>query len=126
MEQNASPLVTLGQQRQLAMARWLARSMDTRWGVGPVRFGAETILNLIPVVGGLGSVIVSVYQLLVAIQLTLPPRKLVRMLLNIVVDGLCGLVPFLGDLVDAFFRVHVRNQRIIDGYMNTQTSGRSG
>ena len=100
--------------------------MDARWGFGPVRFGAETILNLIPVVGGLVSVIVSLYQLLVAIQLTLPPRKLIRMLLNVVVDGLCGVVPLLGDLVDAFFRVHVRNQRIIDGYMNTQTSGRSG
>ncbi len=104
--------------RELSVSRWLARSMDSRWGVGPFRFGLETFLRMIPFVGGLSSTLVSVYQFVLAVRLRLPRRRLARMVAYVGVDFLLGLIPYLGDFADSFFRVHVRNQRIIDRHLD--------
>jgi hypothetical protein len=104
-------------ERELAVSRWLAHHMDSRWGVGPYRFGLEILLRLIPFVGGTSSTLVSLYQFLLAIRLRLPPGKLARMAAYVGVDAILGLIPYLGDFADGLFRVHVRNQRIIDGYL---------
>ena len=47
------------QQRELVMARWLARSMDSRWRLGPFHFGLESLLRFVPVVGGSSSLAVA-------------------------------------------------------------------
>lgn len=101
-------------------ARWLARTLDARWGLGPFRFGIESVFGFIPGVGDAVSVAVSAYQLLVAIRLALPPSKLARMLFNVALDLLFGFVPLLGDLADTVFKVHLRNQRIIEGHVDAR------
>lgn len=111
------PIVPSIHERHLKAARWLARLLDARWGLGPFRFGAEALLDLIPGVGDAVSVAVSAYQLLVASRLSLPRGKLVRMLVNIAIDLLLGFVPLAGDLADTIFKVHLRNQRIIERHL---------
>jgi hypothetical protein len=106
------------QQRELRLARWLARNMDTRWRLGPFRFGLESLLRFVPIVGGTSSMAVSLFQVVVALRLRLPPARLARMAVYVGVDLTLGLVPYLGDLADIYFRVHVRNQRIIDRYVD--------
>jgi hypothetical protein len=101
-------------QKELGLARWLAWSMDSRWRLGPLRFGLESLVRLVPVVGGTSSIAVSLYQIVLALRLRLPPNKLARMAMYVGVDLVLGLIPYLGDLADALFRVHLRNQRIID------------
>jgi hypothetical protein len=105
------------QQRAVKWSRRISRSMDAQWGIGPVRFGLETIVDLVPVLGDVVSAVASLYQLWVAFQLRLGRWSLVRMLSNVGVDFLIGLVPFAGDLFDSFFKVHQRNQRIIDRHL---------
>ena len=114
---NHQPPAPSEQQRLLRTARWLARLLDARWGLGPIRFGAETVLDFIPGVGDVASAVVSAFQVLVALRVALPRQALLRMLVNIAIDLLLGLVPLAGDLADSVFKVHVRNQRIIDGYV---------
>jgi Domain of unknown function (DUF4112) len=104
--------------RQLLLARWLARSMDNRWRLGPLRFGLESVLRLVPIVGGTSSAALSLYQVALAVRLRLPPSKLTRMAVYVGVDLVLGLIPYLGDLANVFFRVHLRNQRIIDRHID--------
>jgi hypothetical protein len=107
-------------QRQLVLSRWLARNMDSRWRLGPLRFGLESIFRFIPVVGGSTSAVVSLYQVALAARLRMPPSKLARMGAYAGVDLVFGLIPYVGDLADSFFRAHMRNQRLIDRHVETR------
>ena len=107
-------------QRQLVLSRWLARNMDSRWRLGPLRFGLESIFRFIPVVGGSTSAVVSRYQVALAARLRMPPSKLARMGAYAGVDSVFGLIPYVGDLADSFFRAHMRNQRLIDRHVETR------
>jgi hypothetical protein len=103
--------------RELTLARWLAQNMDSRWRLGPFRYGLESLFRFVPVIGGTSSLAVSLYQVMLALRLRLPPRQLVRMAAYVTVDLIFGLIPWLGDLADVFFRVHLRNQRVIDRHL---------
>jgi len=92
--------------------------MDSRWRLGPLPFGLESLLRFVPIVGGTASVAVSLYQVVLALRLRLPASKLARMAVYVAVDLVLGLIPYLGDLADVFFRVHLRNQRIIDRHLD--------
>lgn len=105
------------QLRALNASRRIATLMDARWGVGRWRFGVETVTDLIPVVGDLISIGVSLYQLGLARQLGVPKGKRVRMGVNVGIDAALGFVPFAGDFADTVFKAHLRNQRIIDDYV---------
>jgi len=98
--------------------------MDSRWRLGPVRFGLESLLRFVPVVGGTSSVAISLYQFVLAVRLRLPPSKLARMAAYVTIDTVLGLIPYLGDLADVFFRVHMRNQRIIDRHLDAAGAAR--
>lgn len=91
--------------------------MDTRWGIGPFRFGADAVVGLVPAAGDLVSGLASAYMLWVGIQLGLPLIKLVRMAANVAIDLLLGVVPVAGDAADALFKSHVRNLRIIEEHV---------
>lgn len=91
--------------------------MDIRWGIGPVRFGLDSLIGLIPAWGDIVSALVSLYQMWVAVQLRMPMRKLLRMMLNIVADLLFGLVPIAGDAADVLFKAHMRNLRLIEEHV---------
>jgi hypothetical protein len=94
--------------------------MDAQWGVGPLRFGLESVTDWVPGIGDLVSLGVSLYQLGVARQLGVPRRRRLRMAVNVGVDALVGGIPVLGDVADTLFKAHVRNQRIIDDYMASE------
>ncbi|MFN8558336.1 MAG: DUF4112 domain-containing protein [Dehalococcoidia bacterium] len=111
------------QQRTLATSRRLARFMDAQWGVGPVRFGADAVIGLIPGVGDVATVAVALYQIAVAYHLGLPAGLLLRMAANIAVDVVVGLVPVLGDITDTFFKAHLRNQRLVEDWLANQDRG---
>lgn len=115
-----------GQQHYLTGARQLARLMDARWGIGPLRFGLDSILGLAPGLGDAVAAVISLYQVWVGVQLGLPGSKLGRMLGNTIFDFLIGLVPFVGDLADTFFKVHIRNLRIIEQHVRDTERGSRG
>lgn len=125
----AAPAVplTASQARYLKGARRLSRFMDTQWGVGPVRLGADSIIGLVPGVGDVVSAGASLYQLWVAKQLGVPAPAIGRMVRNVGVDLALGLVPFVGDMADIAFKSHIRNQRIIDEHaLGMETSATPG
>lgn len=50
----------------------------------------------------------------------LPAALYSRMLLNIMLDFGIGLVPFLGDVADAWFKANTRNAWLLEDYLVTQ------
>lgn len=103
------------QLRRIRRIHGIARLMDTAIripGTG-IRFGADSVFGLIPVIGDAGGALVGLYILNEARRLGVPPGKLVQMFGNIAADSLLGSVPIAGDLFDVFFKSNRRNLDII-------------
>jgi hypothetical protein len=90
----------------------LFRVPGTRW-----RFGLDAILGLIPGAGDVATALVGTYGLVVAYQNGAPATIQVRMLMNLLVDAAVGAIPLVGDLFDFAFKAHVRNQRLLQGWL---------
>jgi hypothetical protein len=101
--------------RRLRRLNGIARLMDTAIripGTG-IRFGADSVFGLIPVIGDAGGALVGLYIVNEARRMGVPVNKLVQMLGNIAADGVVGSIPVAGDLFDLFFKSHRRNLDII-------------
>jgi hypothetical protein len=108
----ADHLDTLRRLRRLSN---IARIMDTAIripGTG-IRFGADSIMGLVPVIGDAGAALVGLYLINEARQMGVPPRKLAQMVGNLAADSVLGAVPVAGDLFDVFFKSHRRNLAIV-------------
>jgi len=105
--------------KHLAIARTLANLLDSRFEFFGIKFGFDSILELIPGVGDIIAVIVSLYIVLVAYRIELPPRLLFKMCLNIIFDFAIGIVPIVGPIGTIFFRSNQMNIKIIDRFLKT-------
>lgn len=47
----------------------------------------------------------------------LPGNIRTRMLFNVVIDFIIGLVPFIGDLADAMYKCNTRNAVLLEGHL---------
>lgn len=101
--------------RRLAKLARVARLMDTALRIPgtSIRFGADSILGLVPGVGDAAGALVGLAILHEARKLGLPGDKQVQMLGNVATDAVLGSVPVLGDLFDVYFKSHRRNIQII-------------
>lgn len=101
--------------RRLRRLSGIARLMDTAIGIPGtrLRFGADSVLGLVPMVGDGAGALVGFYIINEARRLGVPPHILARMARNVGVDALFGSVPVLGDLFDVYFKSHRRNVAMI-------------
>jgi len=97
-----------------AVARWLDYAFVLPGGF---RFGLAGIVGLIPGIGDLIDALVSFYIVKRALQLGIPRIGVVRMMLNIAIEGIAGAVPFLGDVFDIAFKANRRNYLLINSYL---------
>jgi hypothetical protein len=89
--------------RAVTLARWL----DDRW--------LDPVIGLFaPEVGDMVTAAVGLYIVAAGIKKGLPAVVISRMLLNLAVDLLIGLVPALGDLLDFAYRANNRNARLLE------------
>lgn len=92
----------------------LARLMDGFIHLpGGWRVGLDAILGLLPIVGDVLSMFVSLFILKAAAQQGVPRITLLRMGMNVGVDALVGAVPFLGDLFDVGWKANERNVELM-------------
>lgn len=89
------------------------RVPGTRW-----RFGLEAVLGLVPGLGDTLGALFGAYTVLVARELGAPASLQLRMLVNLAIDAAAGAIPVAGDLFDAAFKAHVRNQRLLQDWLD--------
>ena len=96
--------------------RALKRLLDETFRVPGtnVRFGWDPIVGLVPWAGDLVTALVSCAILVQAHQMRIPRVVQLRMLLNIMVDVLVGVVPFVGDVADVFWKSNTKNFDILE------------
>jgi hypothetical protein len=90
-----------------------------------LRFGLNTILMLLPVLGDIIPTLVSVAILIIGLNHYSVPRIVAaRMILNSFLDAALGWIPIVGDLFDLFFKADTRNVRLLQAYIGEETSKR--
>lgn len=101
----------------------LSRVMDTSIRLpGGYRIGWDGIVGLIPGVGDLVGMGISLYILVGATRLGASKTTLLRMLGNIGVETAVGSIPIVGDLFDLAFKANTRNMKILDNQIVDPTS----
>lgn len=89
----------------------------TRW-----RFGLNSILLLVPVLGDILPTLISAAILAVGLSHQRVPRIVAaRMVLNAVLDASLGWIPVFGDFFDMWFKADTRNVRLLQQYAGQHT-----
>lgn len=93
----------------------LAKLMDAQFRVPGTgfRFGLDGIIGLIPGAGDLSTFAVSGYMLWIMAQNGASGFVMARMVLNVLIDAVVGMIPFIGDLFDIAFKANMRNMRLM-------------
>jgi hypothetical protein len=101
----------------LRRARLLAELLDSEFELAGIRFGLDALVGLVPVIGDTVALLTGLYPLYLARNHSLPNRALARMLGNLAIDYIGGLLPILGDVFDIAFKANLRNLRILEQHL---------
>lgn len=106
--------------KKLNRLRVLAKFMDSGWGIPftKVRFGADSLIGLVPGIGDAGAAMVSLYIVLEARKLGVPNHLLVKMLANVAIDTGLGTIPIVGDVFDMFFKSNLKNIDLLHDFIH--------
>jgi hypothetical protein len=93
----------------------LAHLFDAQFSVPgtQIRFGWDGIIGLVPGIGDTLTVLPQLYLLFESWRLKLGTTVILKMLLNILIDWLIGMIPVLGDLFDVAFKSNLRNAKLV-------------
>lgn len=101
----------------LASAKKTAYRLDMcLFNLFGIRFGWEAVIGIIPAFGDLVGVFMAlmVWRKCQKVEGGLDSSTNIRMLLNIAIDFIVGLVPFIGDIADAAFKANTKNVRLLE------------
>lgn len=103
------------QSRDFKELDWIAKLMDSQFSIPGTnfRFGLDGIIGLIPGAGDISTFAVSAYLLTIMARNGASGYVLARMVLNVVIDALFGMIPLLGDLFDIAFKANMRNVKLM-------------
>jgi hypothetical protein len=79
-----------------------------------IRFGWDPIIGLVPWVGDALTAIFSCAIIVQAHQMRLPKVVQLRMLLNVAIDVMVGVVPVVGDVADVFWKSNAMNFALLE------------
>jgi hypothetical protein len=101
----------LDHQRRLEGLRKLQYLLDQAFRVPGtnMRFGWDPIVGLVPWAGDLITALLSCAIIVQAHHMRIPRVVQLRMLLNVAIDVVVGVVPVIGDVADAFWKSNTRN-----------------
>lgn len=93
----------------------LAKLLDAQFSIPgtKMRLGWDGLIGLLPVVGDTLTLLPQLYLVYEALQLKLGRSTLLKMLLNVLIDWLVGMIPLLGDLFDVAFKSNLRNAKLV-------------
>jgi Domain of unknown function (DUF4112) len=103
----------------LERLRAIARLLDSAIEIPGTRyrFGLDALIGLVPGIGDAAGAILSSFIIMQAARLGAPTATLVRMVGNVAVEMLVGLVPLLGDLFDVGWKANIRNVNLLEEHL---------
>lgn len=103
---------------KIKLAENIAHLLDSKFGIGPFKFGLDPILGLIPGLGDAIPFLISGYIILVAFQHKVSKTTILKMIFYVVADLLIGTVPVIGDIADFFFKASTKNLELLKNELN--------
>jgi hypothetical protein len=99
----------------IEIAELLAKALDTTVRIPgtSLSIGLDPLIGLIPGVGDALANLIGTVMLGIATRLRLPRIVLARMSLNLMINGVVGAVPVVGDLFSVWFQSNVRNAALL-------------
>jgi hypothetical protein len=104
-------------QHHLGVARFLATQLDSKFKLFGIRFGLAPIIDAIPGIGDVIDVALSMYLVWIGVQLGLPEDKIGKMIINIAINFVLGIIPIVGEATYIFRKVNLKNLAIIEEYL---------
>ncbi len=103
-------------ERKIKTAKFLAKILDSQFNIAGVKFGLDPIIDIIPIFGDIAGVLLSLFILRIAYQIGISKSDFAKMILNIIIDFIVGFIPYLGVILDIFYRSNLRNIKILEKY----------
>ena len=120
--------LTPSQLRRLEALRRGAQLLDSAVSVPGTsyRIGLDPIVGLVPGVGDLISPLFALAVLWHARDFGVPRIVQLRMVLNVAIDAMVGVVPILGDLFDFAWKANARNLALLERHAAGEPRGSAG
>ena len=80
----------------------------------PVRVGLDPIIGLVPGLGDAAGAILSAWIVVEGVRLRASRATLARMVYNIAVDAIGGVVPVVGDVFDVVWKASLKNVALLE------------
>lgn len=105
----------LRRQALVEAAELLAKMLDTTVRIPgtSLYLGLDPLIGLIPGIGDVLANLIGTVILGMAARLEVPRIVIIRMSLNLLINGVVGAVPVLGDLFSVWFRSNSRNADLL-------------
>lgn len=100
--------------------RSLSRLMDSAIPLpGGYRIGLDGFIGLIPGIGDVAGGIASSYIIIESARLGASTPTLLRMVFNVLLESIIGLIPIFGDLFDFAWKANEKNMILMDKQLNS-------
>jgi len=109
--------------KHLRVARVFAKLLDNQFSFLGIKFGIDPILDLVPGLGDVAGMILSSYLVWIAWEIGLPTSQIGRMIKNILVDFVVGIIPVVGPVADVFYRANLMNLEILEKFDRSIVDG---
>lgn len=77
------------------------------------KFGIDPIINLLPVAGDAVGFMVGAALVLTMAKHGVSRKVLILMMFNLMLDGLIGSIPFVGQVFDFYYKANTRNIKLL-------------
>ena len=91
-----------------------------------IQFGWDPIIGLLPWIGDILAAIFSCAIILQAHHMQVPRVVQLRMVMNVVIDVVLGVIPVFGDVADVFWKSNAKNFALLERHaaqVETATAG---
>lgn len=99
--------------KHVEFASQVATMLDSQFGVGKIRFGYGSLINIIPGIGDSIDALLSMYIIWVAVYVGVPFLIIGQMIVNILINYVIGLVPVFGDAFYIIRKVNLKNVELL-------------
>ena len=129
VKRTPNPLIPDPDREVLTKVKRRAYRLDNCISFCGVKLGWSSILGFIPALGDFIDLFMALMVLNTAMKVSPGKDKDLlkgKMVMNIIIDFAIGLVPFLGDIADTFFRANTRNAIALEKMLNERVKKQQG